>query len=106
AAFSISGPAPYEAPGLDWTADMGDDNVAEFLEAARGEAALVAYLADAPYQLATVSAEDLVPTIRSVLSDVDAAVLTEEIALRWVEVLQYGLRPGPGGWIDDDLALT
>jgi pimeloyl-ACP methyl ester carboxylesterase len=106
AAFSISGPAPFDATGLDWTAGMGEDNVAEFLQAVRGEDALVAYLADAPYQLATVSAQELVPSIRSVLSDVDAAVMTEAIALRWVAVLQYGLAPGPGGWIDDDLALT
>lgn len=106
AAFSISGPAPFDAAGLDWTAGMGEDNVAEFIQAARGEDALVAYLADAPYQLATVSADELVPSIRSVLSDVDAAAMTEAIALRWVAVLQYGLKPGPGGWIDDDLALT
>jgi pimeloyl-ACP methyl ester carboxylesterase len=106
AAFSISGVAPWEAPGLDWKAGMGADNVAEFVEAAKGEEALVAYLADAPYQLATVTAGELVASIRSVVSDVDAEVMDEQIALLWVEVMGYGLAQGPGGWIDDDLAMT
>jgi pimeloyl-ACP methyl ester carboxylesterase len=106
AAFSISGVAPWAAPGLDWCGGMGADNVAEFLEAEKGEEALVAYLADAPYQLATVTAGDLVASIRSVVSDVDAEVMTERIAEQWVAVMQYGLAGGPSGWIDDDLAMT
>jgi pimeloyl-ACP methyl ester carboxylesterase len=106
AAFSISGVAPWGAPGLDWEAGMGADNVAEFVEAAKGEEALVAYLADAPYQFATVTPGDLVASIRSVVSDVDAEVMTEVIAEQWVAVMQYGLTQGPSGWIDDDLAMT
>lgn len=106
AAFSISGVAPWDAPGLDWAAGMGADNVAEFLEAAKGEEALVAYLADAPYQFSKITPGNLVDSIRSVVSDVDAEVMTEKIAEQWVAVIRYGIADGASGWIDDDLAMT
>jgi hypothetical protein len=41
--FLVAGPADG-APGLDWLAGMGPENVAEFGEAVRGEAALTAFL--------------------------------------------------------------
>ncbi|HEY6763017.1 MAG TPA: alpha/beta fold hydrolase [Baekduia sp.] len=105
AAMCVSSLAPVDAEGLDWLAGMGADNVAEFRAATRGEAALVAHLGDGPSQLADVSAEELVPAIKSVLSGVDASVFTDALAVNWVRVLHHGLAPGAGGWIDDDLAF-
>jgi pimeloyl-ACP methyl ester carboxylesterase len=104
-AMCVSSPAPVDAEGLEWLAGMGADNVAEFRAAMRGEAALIAHLGDGPSQLADVSADELVPAIKSVLSGVDASVFTDALAENWVRVLRYGLAPGAGGWIDDDLAL-
>jgi len=47
--------APYGAPGLDWLAGMGPENVAEFGEAVRGEAALTAFLDHEAVMLSTVT---------------------------------------------------
>ena len=44
AAASIAGVAPSSAPGLDFTAGMGPENVAEFGAAARGPDALTEFL--------------------------------------------------------------
>jgi pimeloyl-ACP methyl ester carboxylesterase len=103
-AISVSGVAPIDAVGLDWLAGMGTENIAEFRAAMAGEAALVAYLDDGPAALARARAQEIVPSMRTVLSPVDAAVLTDELAEEWVRSLHHGLAAGPGGWIDDDLA--
>ena len=105
ASICVSSLAPIDAEGLDWMAGMGTENVAEFEAALAGEEALVAYLADAPTQLASASAEEIAPSMRTVLCPADAEVLTDELAEDWVRVLQHGLMAGPGGWIDDDLAF-
>ena len=44
AAASIAGAAPFHAPGLDFTAGMGPENVEEFAAAVRGIAALTEFL--------------------------------------------------------------
>jgi pimeloyl-ACP methyl ester carboxylesterase len=103
-AIAISGVAPMDAEGLNWLAGMGSENIAEFRAAMAGEAALVAYLDDGPAELAQARAQDIVPSMRTVLSPIDAAVLTDELAEDWVRILRHGLGAGPGGWIDDDLA--
>lgn len=104
-AISVSGVAPFGAPGLPWLDGMGAGNVAEFVAAMQGEAALVAHLGDGPEQLCDAEPEDLVPTWKSVLSPVDAETLTDEIAAHAILVMRHGLACGAGGWIDDDLAF-
>jgi pimeloyl-ACP methyl ester carboxylesterase len=103
---TVAGVAPREAAGLAWDAGMGEDNVAEFAAAGAGEEALAAFLEPQLPQLRAARAEDLVPALRSVLSDVDAAAVTAELGEYLAEQFRHGLAAGAGGWLDDDLAFV
>jgi pimeloyl-ACP methyl ester carboxylesterase len=105
-AVSVAGVAPYGAEGLDWMAGMGDDNVREFTAALAGEAPLAAVLEPQLDELRGASPADLVAALRSVLSDVDAAALTDELGVFLAQQCDHGLARGVAGWIDDDLAFA
>jgi pimeloyl-ACP methyl ester carboxylesterase len=106
AATIVAGVAPYDAPGLDWTAGMGEDNVAEFAAAREGEEALAAYLEPGVPDLRDADPQELVAAMRSVLSDVDAAALAGGLGAYVAAATAHALVPGAGGWIDDDLAFA
>ena len=59
AAGTIAGVAPVDADGLDWMADMGDENVEEFGLAFAGEAALRPYLERQRADVLEATGEDL-----------------------------------------------
>jgi pimeloyl-ACP methyl ester carboxylesterase len=105
-AVTIAGVAPRDAPGLDWPAGMGEDNVAEFAAAEAGEEALAAFLRPALPGLREIRTADLVGAMRSLLSEVDAAALTDALGDHVAGQFRHGLEPGAAGWIDDDLAFT
>ena len=105
-AVTVAGVAPFDAPGLDWLAGMGADNVAEFGAARAGEEALAAYLAPVVPELRDADPAELVAAMRSVLSDVDAAALTDALGEHIAAAIAHGLAPGAEGWIDDDLAFA
>jgi pimeloyl-ACP methyl ester carboxylesterase len=106
AAVTIAGVAPYGADGLDWLAGMGEDNVQEFSAALEGEAALAAFLEPQLDGLRAASAAELATAMRSLLSDVDAAALTDDLGGFLVTQIGHGLAAGAAGWIDDDLAFA
>jgi pimeloyl-ACP methyl ester carboxylesterase len=106
AAASIAGVAPYEAEGLDWTAGMGKENVAEFGAAVAGEDALLPYLREQAEQLAVVTGADLAGALGDLVDDVDRAALSGEVADELAAQLRDALREGVWGWLDDDLAFT
>jgi pimeloyl-ACP methyl ester carboxylesterase len=105
-AATIAGVAPHDAVDLDWLAGMGEDNVAEFGAAVAGEEAITEFLRPVGAELAQARSEDLVPALRSVLSDVDAAALTDALGDWLVGLFHHGLAGGQAGWIDDDLAFV
>ncbi|MCZ4491088.1 MAG: alpha/beta hydrolase fold protein [Conexibacter sp.] len=105
-AVTVAGVAPFDARGLDWLAGMGDDNVAEFGAARAGEEALAAYLTPFVPELRDADPAELVAAMRSVLSDVDAAALTDALGDHLAAATAHGLAPGGEGWIDDDLAFA
>ena len=102
----ISGVAPYGAAGLDWTAGMGEDNVAEFGAALEGEGRLRPYLLDQREQLKDVTPDGIVASLGTLLPEVDRAVLTGEFAEDVAASFHVGLRLGVDGWLDDDLAFA
>jgi pimeloyl-ACP methyl ester carboxylesterase len=105
AALVIAGVVPYPAPGLDWMAGMGEDNVAEFNAAFDGEDALRRNLDKQREDLKNATPAGILSSLRSLLPDVDRAVLTDEYAEDSAAQFHYSLRPGVDGWLDDDLAF-
>jgi pimeloyl-ACP methyl ester carboxylesterase len=106
AALIIAGVAPYPAEGLDWLAQMGEDNIDEFSKALEGEAALRPFLDEAREQLRHATGADLITGMSSLLPAVDRALLTGEVGEDMAAIFREGLRVGSDGWLDDDLAFV
>jgi len=106
AAASIAGVAPYPAPGLDWMAGMGPENVAEFSAALAGEPELTAFLDREAATMSTVTGPDVAQAFGGLVIEADQAVLTGEYADHVAACLRAALSSGIAGWRDDDLAFT
>jgi pimeloyl-ACP methyl ester carboxylesterase len=103
---SIASVAPMDADGLDFFAGMSAGNLEEFDQALAGGDTLEIALDP----VAGAIAEDIyafLAALRADLPEVDATLLDRPDVARWfATVTSEGLRPGPGGWVDDDLAFT
>ena len=106
AVLVIAGVAPYEAPGLDWTAGMGQENVTEFAAAVGGEGLLRPFLDEVSEHLREVTPAGIVESLGTLLPEVDRAVLTEEFGEDMAAGFREGLRIGVEGWLDDDLGFV
>ncbi|MGH3259489.1 MAG: alpha/beta fold hydrolase [Streptosporangiaceae bacterium] len=106
AVLVIAGVAPYPAAGLDWMADMGEENVDEFSTALRGEAELRPYLLQAGEPLKEITADQIVASLETLLPEVDRAVLTGEFGDDMAASFREAVRVSVDGWLDDDLAFT
>ena len=102
----MAGVAPYEAPGLDFLAGMGEENIVEFGKALEGEAALRPYLEAETAGLAQADVAGMISSMQTILPQVDVDVLTDEYGEDQLANMKEGLRLGVDGWLDDDLAFT
>jgi pimeloyl-ACP methyl ester carboxylesterase len=103
----LSGVGPYDVPGLDWLAGMGQDNIEEFGAALAGEPELRRYLDEACRARDEALAQDpqaVLDDMASLLSEPDARYFREH---PWaMDSMTRGLEPGYEGWLDDDLAFS
>lgn len=106
AVLVIAGVAPFDAPGLDFMAGMGEDNVTEFGAALAGEESLRLLLTGIRPQLAEATAAHIVTSLASLLPPVDRAVLVDEFGEDMAASFHEAMRTGVDGWLDDDLAFT
>ena len=106
AVASICGVAPYAAPGLDFLAGMGQDNIAEFTATLAGEAPLRAHLDAELSGLREITPDQLVDAWRSVLPAVDQASITGDVGADFAAALRDALAGPVDGWVDDDLAFV
>jgi pimeloyl-ACP methyl ester carboxylesterase len=106
AAASIAGVAPCHAPGLDFTAGMGPENIAEFGAAVRGPAALTEFLDREGAGFADVTGAQVVGVLGGLIADADRAVLTGAYADHLAAGARAALSTGIAGWRDDDLAFV
>ena len=106
AALVIAGVAPFGVPGLDFTAEMGEENLTEFGAAFEGENRLREYLEVQREYLREATVSDLLTGLSTLLPDVDRAVLTGEFAEDMVESFHEALVTSVDGWLDDDLAFV
>jgi pimeloyl-ACP methyl ester carboxylesterase len=108
ACASVVGPAPFDASGLDWFANMSRGNVEEFTLAARGEQAyrpLVQRLAEEA--VAAVAAGGVQVTSDYELSDSDLRALQARRGEGdYLERMRVTYNGGVDGWIDDCIAMT
>ena len=105
AAASLAGVAPAQAPGLDWLAGMGPENIEEFGATAQGEAALTAYLTPAADELRRVTGEQVADSLGGLVSAADREVVSAEFADYLAAMFRAALSTGIAGWRDDDLAF-
>ncbi len=106
AVLVIAGAAPHEAQDLDWTAGMGEENVAEFSAALHSEDQLRSYLLHKREQLKDATGADIVASLQTLLPDVDRAVLTGEFGEDLAAMFREAVRTGVEGWLEDDIAFT
>ena len=105
AAASIASPAPVGADGLDWTAGMGEENVAEVAAPHTGDDDFRAYLEGEAKKIVGTSAEEIVTALGDVVSVVDRRALTGALAEFIVRETSHALLGGVWGWFDDDRAI-
>jgi pimeloyl-ACP methyl ester carboxylesterase len=105
-AASVAGVAPYRVEGLDWTAGMAPENVAEFGAALRGREALTEFLEPVADGLRSVTGPDVAASFGELASAVDVAALTGEYAETMASGLSAAVAYGIAGWRDDDLAFV
>jgi pimeloyl-ACP methyl ester carboxylesterase len=105
AAASIASPAPVDADGLDWTAGMGEENVAELAATQSSDAEFEAYLDREAKSLVGISAEQVVTVLGDVVSEVDRRALNGALGEFMVRETNHALGGGIWGWFDDDRAI-
>jgi pimeloyl-ACP methyl ester carboxylesterase len=106
AAASLASLAPYPAEGIDWFAGMGQENVDDFKLGLSDPAAARVKTDKDREGLLAATAEDLHTQFATLLTPVDKAALTGELAEFLVFSGRDGLAPGGQGWFDDGMALS
>jgi pimeloyl-ACP methyl ester carboxylesterase len=104
AGVSIASPAPIDADGLDYFADMGDMNAEEVEILAKGAEHHIAWLREQADAMQTGSAEDLRTALATLLSPVDREALTNELAAYLHENFRLAMAQGVEGWHDESVA--
>ena len=103
---SVAGVVPWEAEGIDFLDGMGEDNHVEFGAALEGRESLQALLEPHAEALMHEGSNTFHERFATLLSPVDAAVLTGDLAAYMYRCNVVGLERGVDGWLDDDLAFA
>ena len=106
AAATIAGAAPYAVDDLDFMAGMAEENVEEFSLAVEGEEPLMGMLSQFGGVMSQIQGADIAESLGGLISDVDRAHLTGELADYLALTMRTGLANGVTGWRDDDLAFV
>jgi len=104
AVSSLASPAPYPAEGIDYLAGMGEANAEDLRLLLSNQPAWEAKLAAEAPMMASATIEQTVEFIRSLLSDVDRAALTDDVAELLVSQAREGMRLGFEGLKDDNIS--
>lgn len=101
---SLAAVAPYGAPGLDYFTGMGKENVDDIKLTLADERAARAKAVDDRNRLLALSVEEMASAFPTLLSPVDAAVVTAGMAEYLWTSGQVGLASSDQGWWDDGMA--
>ena len=106
AAVSLGGVAPSDAPGLDWTAGMGPENVRDFEAARQGRDVVEPYIAEQVARMPDVTAADITAAFGQLVDEVDAEALTGELAEYVAESFRHAAVQGSVGLLDDTMVIV
>jgi pimeloyl-ACP methyl ester carboxylesterase len=101
----IASIAPWGAEGLDYFAGMGEMNVEDMKLQLEDPAAARDKCERDRLQMLAMNAEELHEFLKTLLSPVDAAVLTGAFAEWLVDSTRSGMATTSDGWWDDDVAF-
>lgn len=105
AAATLASPAPFDAEGLDWFADTGEENVEDDKLILTDPDAARAKLARDRLDFLAMAGSDAAASHPTLFSAVDAAVMTGELAEYLSRRNRTGLEPGIEGWWEDSVAM-
>src|SRR4051812_19466951 len=100
AAATIAAVAPRDAPGIDWLAGMGEENVAEFGAAEAGPRELEGFLRREREGILAAGGPEIGASLGELLSPVDRGAATGEFAEYLAALFHAGLETGIWGWFD------
>jgi pimeloyl-ACP methyl ester carboxylesterase len=106
AAATLAGVAPFHAAGLDWTAGMGPENVADFTAALQGPEVYAAFQEEFFLPMTTASAADVAVGMGELLTPTDRAAFTGDQAEWLAQMMHRAGAQGVVGVRDDGLALV
>lgn len=106
AAALIAGAAPYAADGLDYLADMGEENIEEFNAAIAGPEALIPFKERNWPIFRAITGAEVAAALGDLIDDVDRGALTGAFAEWAALAFREGLRQSYWGWFDDDMAFV
>jgi pimeloyl-ACP methyl ester carboxylesterase len=104
-AAAIATPAPLDAEGLDWTAGMGEENIAEITALRAGDRALEEFLEEEAAKMCAATAADIAAVLGDIVSDADRDVIIGAYADYLADQCVESVASGLWGWFDDDQAL-
>ncbi len=102
----IAGVAPVDGEVLNFLDGMGEGHVEEFSRARDGEGPLRALMEPRQAHLRTITADELVASLATVLPEVDRTALNGEIGRGPAEQFHAAFATGIDGWLGDDLAFV
>jgi pimeloyl-ACP methyl ester carboxylesterase len=108
-AVSLAGVAPVGAGGMDqeaWERDMGPENVRDFRAALQGRETLRPIMEQEVAEMAAVTAEDVTAAFGQLLTPVDAAALTGELAEFIALDFRRACEQGVAGILEDTMMVT
>jgi pimeloyl-ACP methyl ester carboxylesterase len=105
AAATLAGVAPADADDLDFTGEMGPENVRDFELAARGREALRPVVEAQVTDFAAVTAQQIVAAFGGLVDEVDAAALTGELAEYVAASFRHAMVQGAAGLLEDNLQV-
>jgi pimeloyl-ACP methyl ester carboxylesterase len=106
AAVSFAGLAPCGAPGLDWTAGMGPENVRDYEAARTGRDAVTPYLEEQVAGMAAVTAADVIASFGGLVDMVDARAVTGEVAEYLATSMRRAALQGISGILEDAMTIV
>ena len=104
AVASLASVAPYGAPGLDWLADMGQDNVDDFKLLVSDEPAARAKMTEDWKGFLAATPEELAEGMASLLTPTDAKVAAGPVGEFMSTSFKDGMRESDEGWWEDGVS--